>query len=202
MLVDNVSSINCIYRATFDKIEVDHELASWLTHCASSLAMASSYKEGSLCSWNGLASSHRPKRRVLSRQARPSNHWIRASQAPIEELECLSANLQDLTQVLRIGKILPHVTKEEMMDFVWRNMDVFAWRHEDMVGIDPKVSCHHLNINPTYTLHRQKRRTLNQVMYKALKKEVKNLSRNGFTRETIYPKWISNLILVKKPSGK
>lgn len=71
-----------------------------------------------------------------------------------------------------------------------------------MVGIDPKVSCHHLNINPTYTLHRQKRRTLNQVMYKALKKEVKNLSRNGFTRETIYPKWISNLILVKKPSGK
>lgn len=34
--------------------------------------------------------------------------------------------------------------------------------------------------------------------YVALKEEVQRLISNGFIREAMYPKWISNLVLVKK----
>lgn len=83
------------------------------------------------------------------------------------------------------------------MNFLQRNLDVFVRRHEDMVRIDPKVSCHCLNISPTYVPHRQKRRPLNRGRYEALKEKV-----NGFIKEAIYPKWVSNLVLVKKPHRK
>ncbi|XP_022859199.1 uncharacterized protein LOC111379983 [Olea europaea var. sylvestris] len=71
-----------------------------------------------------------------------------------------------------------------------------------MVGIDPMISCHYLNINSSYVPHRQKRLSLNPERYEALKDEVGKLSRSGFIREAIYPNWISNPALVKKPSGK
>lgn len=64
--------------------------------------------------------------------------------------------------------------------------------NSDMVGIDPKVSFQHLNIDPKFTPHRQKRRALNPKHYEALKDEVQKLKDNGFTRKAIYPKWISN----------
>ncbi|XP_022892635.1 uncharacterized protein LOC111407412 [Olea europaea var. sylvestris] len=47
-----------------------------------------------------------------------------------------------------------------------------------------------------------KRRALNPEWYKALKDEVSKLSRSGFIREAIYPRWIFNPVLAKKSSGK
>ncbi|XP_022899349.1 uncharacterized protein LOC111412653 [Olea europaea var. sylvestris] len=61
-------------------------------------------------------------------------------------------------------------------------------KHEDMVGINPRISCHHLNINPSYALHRQKRRAHNPERYEALKDEVNKLSHSGLIREAIYPR--------------
>lgn len=72
----------------------------------------------------------------------------------VEKLESFSANPQDSAQALRIGKSLPLVIKEELKNFLRRNLDVFAWRHEDMVGIGPKFNFHHLIIKPIYTLYR------------------------------------------------
>ncbi|KAL2516686.1 hypothetical protein Adt_12933 [Abeliophyllum distichum] len=39
-------------------------------------------------------------------------------------------------------------------------------------GIHPEVSCHHLNIDPKFPSHRQKRRPLNSDKYEALKEEL------------------------------
>lgn len=54
-----------------------------------------------------------------------------------------------------------------------------------MVGIDPKVIYHHLNIDPKFTPHRQEKRVLNSEWYEALKEEVQTLEDNGFIREAI-----------------
>ncbi|XP_022852947.1 uncharacterized protein LOC111374507 [Olea europaea var. sylvestris] len=112
------------------------------------------------------------------------------------KLETLSTNPEDPSQVLRIGNGLSTEAKEGMISFLKKNLDVFTWKYEDMVGIDPRISCHHLNMNSSCTPHRQKRRALNPEKYKALKDEVGKLSRTGFIREAIYPKWISNPILI------
>ncbi|XP_022859516.1 uncharacterized protein LOC111380239 [Olea europaea var. sylvestris] len=120
----------------------------------------------------------------------------------MEELETFPVNPEDSNQVLRIEKSLSPEEKIEMIRFLKENLDVFAWKHKDIVGIDSRISCHHLNINPSYAPHRQKRRALNPDRYEALKDEVSKLIRSGFIREAIYPRWISNPVLVKKSSGK
>lgn len=89
-----------------------------------------------------------------------------------------------------------------MKNVLCKNLDVFAWKDSDMVGNDPKVRCHNLNIDLKAMDHRQKRRAINPERYEALKDEVKKLIGNGFIRELIYPKWVSNPILVKKHNGK
>lgn len=122
--------------------------------------------------------------------------------APMEELECFPVDPQDATKVLQVGKDLEHGMKEELKNFLRRNVDVFAWKHEDMIRIDLNISCHHLQIDMNCTPHRQKRRSLNNERYEALKEEVERLVNNGFVREAIYPKWISNPVLVKKHNGK
>ena len=50
-------------------------------------------------------------------------------------------------KVLKIETTLPTLEKEKMISFLRANQDVFAWKHEDMPGIDRKIIQHRLNIN-------------------------------------------------------
>ncbi|KAM6577956.1 hypothetical protein CsatB_029793 [Cannabis sativa] len=79
--------------------------------------------------------------------------------------------------------------------------DQFSWSHGDMIGIDPSIICHHLNIDPNYPAKRQKRRPLDFERQGALKQEVDKLLVNDFTHEVFYPSWIANLVLIPKPNG-
>lgn len=87
----------------------------------------------------------------------------------------------------RVGKGLRLGDKQRLKDFL-NNLDFFARKHRDMVGIDSKVSCYHLNINPKFTHHLQKRIALNPERYETLKEEVQRLEDNGFNQEAISPK--------------
>ena len=48
----------------------------------------------------------------------------------------------------------------------------------------------------------QKRRVLDTDCYKALQDEVDSLLKIGFIRESYYPDWLANPVLVIKPNGK
>ncbi|XP_024018686.1 uncharacterized protein LOC112090799 [Morus notabilis] len=89
----------------------------------------------------------------------------------------------------------------EVESFLKKNLDVFAWNHSDMEGIDLEVICHFLNIDPSYPPKCQKHRPMNPERYAALKEEVDKLINNGFVREAHYPRWVSNPVLVVKPNG-
>lgn len=71
-----------------------------------------------------------------------------------------------------------------------------------MVGIDPKVTRHHLKIDPKAASHIQKRRALSRERYEMLEKELQKLIKNGFIRDALYPKRLSNLVLMKKHNGE
>ena len=71
-----------------------------------------------------------------------------------------------------------------------------------MEGIDPKVMCHHLNLDLNKKPIRQKRRTVDTERYQALKDEVDKLLAYNFIKEFFYPSWLANPILVKKPNDK
>ncbi|XP_059633363.1 uncharacterized protein LOC132276107 [Cornus florida] len=58
----------------------------------------------------------------------------------------------------RVGERLVEEEKQDLVDFLSQNADVFAWSHLDMPGIDPSVSCHSLNVNPNAKPVKQKQR--------------------------------------------
>ncbi|XP_059454999.1 uncharacterized protein LOC132185214 [Corylus avellana] len=83
-----------------------------------------------------------------------------------------------------------------------QNLEVFAWSPEDLPGIDPKDIVHHLNINPEVKLVKQKRRKFAPDRNMAIAEEVDNLLKAQFIEEAYYPDWLSNVVMVKKSSGK
>ena len=82
------------------------------------------------------------------------------------------------------------------------NLDIFSWRHEDMVGIHPDVMCHRLKTNLDKKPVRQKMWAMDLERYNMLKEEVDKLLKIDFIREAHYPIWLVNQILVKKSYGK
>ena len=40
-------------------------------------------------------------------------------------------------------------TKQDLVQFLKKSIDVFAWSHKDMPGIDSSVIIHRLNVYPS-----------------------------------------------------
>ena len=121
---------------------------------------------------------------------------------PVEELEEIQIDVQKPERTLRIGKELDPTLRRDLLDFLRQNLEVFAWTHSNMVGINPEIMAHRLNIDPSFKPVRQKKRAMNAERYVALKEEVEKLLANGFIRESYYPDWLANPVLVKKNNGK
>ena len=51
------------------------------------------------------------------------------------------------TRVLKVDRNLEQGRLDELTKFLRANLDVFGWRHKNMVGIHLNVMCHRLNID-------------------------------------------------------
>ena len=80
----------------------------------------------------------------------------------VEELEELTLDESRPEQTIRMGTLASQPMRQALTVFLKMNQDVFAWSHEDMPGIDPSVIVHRLNVNPTSSPIRQKKRVFAQ----------------------------------------
>ena len=71
-----------------------------------------------------------------------------------------------------------------------------------MPGIDSSIIVHRLNVSPSSSPIRQKKRVFAQKQDKAIGEEVQKLLEANFIREVYYPDWLANVIMVKKANGK
>ena len=68
---------------------------------------------------------------------------------PSEELE--PVKLDDHPEHLAyIGSKLAEDVKDLLILFLKQNVDLFAWKQENMGGIDPAVITHKLNVDPSF----------------------------------------------------
>ena len=121
---------------------------------------------------------------------------------PIEELVDVQVDPNEPSRVIKIDKGLNKELAQQLMEFLYDNTNMFAWMHVDIVGIHLEIMCHRLNIDLQAKAMRQKRRALDADRYKALQDEVDRLLKIGFIKESYYPDWLANSILVIKPNGK
>ena len=98
---------------------------------------------------------------------------------PAEEVKC-----EDLVKVT-IGddpekffqnrSQLPQQEREELIEFLKQNIDVFAWNTYEAPGVNPEFICHHLNVNPLVALKRQPPRRPSKEHVEAVREEVVRL---------------------------
>ena len=125
---------------------------------------------------------------------------------PVEDEKC-----EDLVKIIiendperffQIGSQLPHQEKEDLIEFLRRNIDVFSWNAYEALGVDPEFIYHHLKINPLITPRKQPPRRPSKEHAEAVREEVAKLKQVGVIKEVFYPEWLANTVMVKKKSGK
>ena len=120
-----------------------------------------------------------------------------------EKLETIELVEGDPTKTTQVGTNLSPQTKKEIVSFLKDNLDVFAWSHEDMVGIPVNIIQHLLNVDPEKKLVQQRRRVFFSPEWnKAVMDEVNKLLAANFIREVYYPEWLADVVMVKKANGK
>ena len=98
-------------------------------------------------------------------------------------------------------QLLPQ-EKQELIEFLQKNVDVFAWNAYEAPGIDPDFIYHHLNVNLSITPRKQPTRRSSKDHYEAVKDEVTKLKQAGAIKEVFYLEWLANTVVVKKKSRK
>ncbi|XP_056862178.1 transposon Tf2-1 polyprotein [Raphanus sativus] len=119
-----------------------------------------------------------------------------------EEIREVPLDVNDPTKVVRIGAFLSDEMQTQITSFLRENASTFAWSAADMKGIDPTITSHELNVDPTFKPIRQKRRKLGPDRSKAVNEEVDRLLAAGSITEVRYPEWLANPVVVKKKNGK
>ena len=107
---------------------------------------------------------------------------------PIEVLEDISLDEKNPERSTRFGADLEGRIKKDLICFLRKSIDVFAWSYEDMPGIDPGVITHRLNIYPSSKpVWQKKKRVFTLERDNAIKEEVQKLTLVKFIREVYYP---------------
>ena len=120
---------------------------------------------------------------------------------PAEDAKC-----EDLVKIIigddpekffQIGSQLPHQEKEELIEFLRRNIDVFAWDAYEAPGVDPEFVFHHLKVNPLITPRKQPPRHPSKKHAEAVWEEVTKLKQARAIKE-VFLSWMVS----KYSSGK
>ncbi|XP_075665626.1 uncharacterized protein LOC142635330 [Castanea sativa] len=90
----------------------------------------------------------------------------------IEVLEDIPLEEGNLEKYTKVGASMGEKTKQDLVQFLKKSIDVFAWSHEDMPGIDLSVITHRINVYPSSKPIRQKKRVFAPEQDNAIKEEV------------------------------
>ena len=75
----------------------------------------------------------------------------------------------------QVGSQLPQQEREELVEFLKRNIDVSAWNTYEALGVDPDFICHHLNVRMLTTPKKQLPRRPSKEHAEAVRQEVTKL---------------------------
>ena len=66
----------------------------------------------------------------------------------MEALEIVELVDREPMKTTRVGMNLSIEMRKKLIQFLKENLDIFAWRHEDMPGISTETIQHRLNVVP------------------------------------------------------
>ncbi|GKD53398.1 reverse transcriptase domain-containing protein [Tanacetum coccineum] len=120
------------------------------------------------------------------------------TESTMEERIKVAINPEYLEQTIMIESTLTEEGHNKLCSLLQRNLDVFAWKPEDMTGVPRHIAEHHLNVRKGCSPVRQKKRGQAADRNQAIQEEVGKLVEAGIMREVHYHDWLSNPVMVKK----
>ena len=100
-----------------------------------------------------------------------STHNESAKKAKCEDLEKVTIG-DDQEKFFQVESQLPPQERQELIEFLRKNVDVFTWSAYKAPGVDPSFICHYLNVNPSVTPKKQPLRHSSKEHFDAVKDEV------------------------------
>uniref|UniRef100_A0A2N9IB95 RNA-directed DNA polymerase n=1 Tax=Fagus sylvatica TaxID=28930 RepID=A0A2N9IB95_FAGSY len=120
-----------------------------------------------------------------------------------EELEVINLSSDpDVNRPVSISASLSVEERMHLVELLKEYQDVFAWQYDEMPGIDPKLVAHSLNVEPGTRPVVQPMRTFHPEVEAQITQEVKKLLSAGFIKPIQHPRWLSNIVPVKKKNGQ
>ena len=101
---------------------------------------------------------------------------------PLEKM-----TLDRLEKFTYVNSLLSNEEREQLQLVLLNNIYVFSWSHSGMVGINPIMASHKLDIIPTAKPVRKKVRCFHPTRHHIIQTKVDNLLIVGFIREVKYP---------------
>ncbi|XP_028120239.1 uncharacterized protein LOC114317675 [Camellia sinensis] len=121
---------------------------------------------------------------------------------PVEELVEVPVHPTDPTKTTKIGNQLSSQAKADLTALLAKHNNVFSWTHSDMPGIDLSFITHRLGIESQFRSFRQKQCIFHPKRNSLIVVELDKLLKAQFIRNVDYPRWLSNVILVRKNNGE
>jgi len=92
--------------------------------------------------------------------------------------------------------------EDKIADVILVNMNAFAFSSTDIPGINTDFLCHRLTMDEKVKPVVQRIRKFNEEKRIVIREETRKLVVAGHIREIQYPKWLTNVVFVKKENGK
>ena len=103
---------------------------------------------------------------------------------------------------ISISASLTETEKSELILLLKEFKDVFAWDYNEMPGLDPRLVAYTLNVDPEAKPVAQPARIFHTEIEGQIVKEVQKLLAAGFIKPIQHPRWLSNIVPVKKKNGQ
>ena len=81
-------------------------------------------------------------------------------------------------------------------------VDVFAWTYDEMPDLDPGLVVDSLNVDPGVKLVVQPAKVFHIDVEAQITQKIKKLLAASFIKPNQHPKWLSNIVPVKKKNGQ
>ena len=105
------------------------------------------------------------------------------SASVVEPLDVVDLSTDPSVQKqVSISSQLSLEVRENLVTLLKEYKDVFAWKYEDMPGLNPEMVCHALNVSPGSKPIKQPRRNFHPEVEARIKDEIEKLLAAGFIK--------------------
>ena len=144
----------------------------------------------------------RPPSCMMAQEEIPEEPVKEAQIQPEEELKEIDLGIEPGSRKpVFISSQLVAQESEQLVALLQKYRDVFAWTYDEMPSLDPGLVVHSLNVDPGMRPVVQSVRAFHTEVEAQIVQEVKKLLTAGFIKPIQHPKWLSNIVPVKKKNG-